>query len=91
MGWGVREMTLVDNGKVSFSNPVRQSLFNFGHCLNGGQSKAEAAAASLKDIFPLAKAVGVSLSVPMPGHTISEATHHEVETHFEKLNQLISR
>jgi len=27
MGWGVRRMTFVDSGKVSLSNPVRQSLF----------------------------------------------------------------
>ena len=29
LGWGVRNITCVDNGKVSFSNPVRQSLFMF--------------------------------------------------------------
>ena len=29
LGWGVRNITLVDNGTVSYSNPVRQSLFTF--------------------------------------------------------------
>ena len=29
LGWGIRNITLVDSGKVSYSNPVRQSLFNF--------------------------------------------------------------
>ena len=29
LGWGIRHVTMVDNGKVSFSNPVRQSLFMF--------------------------------------------------------------
>lgn len=29
LGWGVRNITLVDNGFVSYSNPVRQSLFTF--------------------------------------------------------------
>lgn len=29
MGWGVRHITFVDNGRVSFSNPARQSLFEF--------------------------------------------------------------
>lgn len=29
LGWGVRNITLVDNGTVSYSNPVRQSLFSF--------------------------------------------------------------
>jgi ubiquitin-like modifier-activating enzyme ATG7 len=52
LAWGVREIGLVDKGKVSFSNPVRQPLFNFDHCLNGGAPKAEAAANSLKLIFP---------------------------------------
>lgn len=52
MGWGIRNITLVDNGKVSFSNPARQTLFEFEDCLNGGKPKAEAAAARLKAIFP---------------------------------------
>ena len=30
--------------KVSFSNPVRQSLYEFQDCLHGGKDKAEAAA-----------------------------------------------
>lgn len=51
-GWGVRKITFVDNGKISYSNPVRQSLFYFEDCLDGGKFKAEAAAESLKKIFP---------------------------------------
>lgn len=51
-GWGVRNITFVDSGNVSFSNPVRQSLFEFEDCLNGGKPKAEAAAARLKSILP---------------------------------------
>lgn len=35
--WGVRHVTLVDSGRVAFSNPVRQSLFNFEDCLGGGR------------------------------------------------------
>lgn len=50
--WGVRNITLVDSGKVSFSNPVRQPLFEFDDCLDGGKPKAEAAAAALKRVFP---------------------------------------
>ncbi|KAJ3514137.1 hypothetical protein NLJ89_g2546 [Agrocybe chaxingu] len=52
MGWGVRTITFVDSAKVSFSNPVRQPLFEFVDCLEGGKPKAECAAASLKKIFP---------------------------------------
>ena len=29
LGWGARKITFLDNSKVSFSNPVRQSLFEF--------------------------------------------------------------
>ena len=72
LGWGVETITLVDNSKVSFSNPVRQSLFTFNHCLNGGASKAEAAAKSLQLIYPNVKAVGHTLSIPMPGHFVGE-------------------
>lgn len=48
----MKTITFVDNGNVSFSNPVRQSLFEFEDCLNGGKPKAEAAATRLKSIFP---------------------------------------
>lgn len=51
-GWGVRDITLVDSGRVSFSNPVRQPLFEFEDCLDGGKPKAECAAARMKKIFP---------------------------------------
>lgn len=29
LGWGITDITLLDNGTVSYSNPVRQSLFRF--------------------------------------------------------------
>ena len=52
MAWGIRKITLVDSGKVSFSNPVRQPLFEFEDCLEGGKPKAECAANRLRKIFP---------------------------------------
>ncbi|KAG2455180.1 hypothetical protein HYH02_000996 [Chlamydomonas schloesseri] len=66
--WGVRHITLVDSGRVAFSNPVRQSLFNFEDCLAGGRPKAQAAAEALQRIFPSAVTRAVELSIPMPGH-----------------------
>jgi len=48
----VRNITFVDNGRVSFSNPVRQTLFQFVDCLDGGSPKAATAAMRLKEIFP---------------------------------------
>lgn len=51
-GWGVRTITFVDSSRVSFSNPVRQPLFEFEDCLDGGKPKAACAAERLKKIFP---------------------------------------
>ena len=51
-GWGIRNITFVDSATVSFSNPVRQPLFDFEDCLNGGKPKAQCAADRLKKIFP---------------------------------------
>ena len=48
----MRTITLVDSARVSFSNPVRQPLFEFEDCLNGGKPKAACAAERLKKIFP---------------------------------------
>lgn len=48
----MRKITLLDSAKVSFSNPVRQPLFEFDDCLEGGKPKAAAAAAALKRIYP---------------------------------------
>jgi len=91
LGWGVRHITLVDNGKVSFSNPVRQSLFMFEDCLNGGKPKAVAAAERLKQIFPGVTAEGHELSIPMPGHPLSPATEGGVRAAYDKLGELISQ
>ncbi|XP_036593988.1 ubiquitin-like modifier-activating enzyme ATG7 isoform X2 [Trichosurus vulpecula] len=52
MGWGVRRITFVDNAKISYSNPVRQPLYEFEDCLGGGKPKALAAAERLQKIFP---------------------------------------
>ena len=43
---------MVDSSTVSFSNPVRQPLFEFQDSLEGGKPKAEAAAAALRRIYP---------------------------------------
>ncbi|KAL6076176.1 Autophagy protein 7 [Balamuthia mandrillaris] len=89
MGWGVRNITFVDNGKVSYSNPVRQSLFTFEDCKDGGKPKALTAAARLKDIFPDMNAQGHSLSIPMPGHPIPKEEEERVRGDCELLSNLI--
>ena len=60
--WGVRKITLVDSSTVSFSNPVRQPLFEFEDSLHGGKPKAQAAAAALKRIYPGVVRFSLSLS-----------------------------
>lgn len=69
--WGVSKIDFVDNGLVSFSNPVRQNLFSFSDA-ERKVPKALAAAANLKLIHPLAQANGYELTVPMPGHGTSD-------------------
>ncbi|KAK0552025.1 Autophagy protein 7 [Tilletia horrida] len=79
LGWGVRNITLVDSSVVSFSNPVRQPLFEFADCLEGGKPKAECAAAALRKIYPGVNAKGVKLSIPMPGHPIPNTSEAQAQ------------
>ncbi|KAI5480659.1 autophagy-related protein 7 [Pseudohyphozyma bogoriensis] len=89
MAWGVSKITLVDSSTVSFSNPVRQPLFEFEDSLNGGKPKAECAAASLKKIYPGVDATGVMLNIPMPGHPIAPALMDKTKEEVKKLEELI--
>lgn len=74
---------------MSFSNPVRQSLFTHADCLEGGRPKVEAAAAALRGIFPGAHATGVRLSIPMPGHAVGGREARAVLAACAQLEQLV--
>lgn len=87
LGWGVRKITFVDNGSVSFSNPVRQPLFNFQDCIDGGAKKATRAADALKEIYPGVDSRGYNMSVPMAGHPIVDES--AVKSDFETLQRLV--
>lgn len=87
MGWGVRHITFVDNGSVSFSNPVRQPLFTFNDCLEGGRKKALAAAEALKAIYPGVQSKGYVLSVPMAGHPVTDEAQTKAD--YELLKKLV--
>ncbi|KAF8685108.1 ThiF family [Rhizoctonia solani] len=91
MGWGVRTITFVDSARVSFSNPVRQPLFEFADCLEGGKPKAACAAESLKKIFPGMDATGIDMSIPMPGHPIPPALLEKTKTDVARLEELIDK
>lgn len=84
LAWGVRTITFVDNGTVSLSNPVRQSLYKFS---DNGLSKAEIAAKAIKDISPSAITAGVFLEVLMVGHPVTNECK-QIEN-YEKLHLLI--
>jgi len=85
MAWGVRHITFVDNGTISYSNPVRQPLYEFQDCLNGGKPKAETAAESLKRIFPGIHSKGYKFTIPMPGHNENKNVTEENVKLLEKL------
>ncbi|KAI9882805.1 MAG: hypothetical protein M1823_005453 [Watsoniomyces obsoletus] len=90
LGWGVRKITFVDNARVSFSNPVRQPLFDFKDCLDGGVEKAFRAAEALQEIYPGVESMGYCISVPMAGHPITTTDETRVRSDYETLKRLIS-
>eukprot|EP00922_Rhytidocystis_sp_ex-Travisia-forbesii_P053248 GHVS01078962.1.p1 GENE.GHVS01078962.1~~GHVS01078962.1.p1 ORF type:complete len:1001 (-),score=169.82 GHVS01078962.1:490-3492(-) len=71
LGWGVRNITFVDSGRVAMSNPVRQHLYTHQDAASQGGSgrlKAVAARDRLLEIRPDANCQAVCLDIPMPGH-----------------------
>lgn len=72
LSWGYTKMTFVDNGRVSYSNPVRQCLFTFEDSRSEDNYKAQVAARRLAEIYPKVETHGEVMSIPMPGHTVSE-------------------
>ncbi|CAL0329420.1 unnamed protein product [Lupinus luteus] len=89
LAWGIRKISLVDNGRVAMSNPLRQSLYTFDDCLNGGAYKATAAVESLKRIFPAVEAEGIVMAIPMPGHPVNSHEHDSVLEDCKRLHGLI--
>lgn len=87
MGWGVRKITFIDNASVSFSNPVRQPLFDFKDCIDGGAKKAYRAAEALQEIYPGVDSTGFVMSVPMLGHPITDEQNTRLD--FETLEKLM--
>ena len=87
IGYGVKKITFLDNGFVSFSNLARQSLFttdNFDEH-EQGMPKVEAAKQTLLKISPLAEIKTIHMKVPMPGHFVVETQENQL---FEDLTKL---
>jgi len=89
LGWGVRIITFVDSGVVSYSNPVRQTLFTFEDCVSGNTPKAQAAADALKRIFPSVQATAHRIAIPMPGHAVGTEEVASVAADCQALSQLV--
>lgn len=75
IGWGVTTITFLDDGDVSFSNPIRQNLYTINDIHN---CKAVSAANALTNASPSVSSRGVRLTVPMPGHNITETTKKDL-------------
>ena len=86
LGWGIRNFKIVDYGRVSYSNPVRQSLFTLQDCEDGGKQKAIAAAEALQTIAADVESEGIVLSIPMPGHAEEKQI---MQTSVEQLDALV--
>jgi ubiquitin-like modifier-activating enzyme ATG7 len=84
IGWGVKNISFVDYSKVSYSNPVRQTLYEYEDTINGGKPKAETAAERLRKIYPEINAHGYSISIPMPGHYVR--TEDQIRETFKNLD-----
>jgi ubiquitin-like modifier-activating enzyme ATG7 len=91
LGWGARNINFIDCGYISYSNPVRQSLYNFADAEKGQNPKAETAAKKLKEIFPSVNSEGFSFQIPLPGRTlIDEKAEESYLGKVEKLEKLIT-
>ncbi len=86
ISWGVSRITLVDSGKVSYSNPARQWLFTLQDATDNAL-KAPKAAERLRDIFPSAEIKGIEMSIPLPGHP-SDLGH--VDKSYSQLEELVN-
>ena len=86
MAWGVKHMTFVDNGFVSYSNPTRQTLYTFD---DHNQSKAITAANALKKIYPVLKDTvnGYNMMIPMPNH-YTESDESGIAKMLEQVEKL---
>jgi len=69
VGWGFLNFTFVDNGKISYSNPSRQSLYETIDCDNT-KFKANVASEKLLKINPELKSIGYCNTILCPDHPI---------------------
>uniref|UniRef100_A0A1A9X4S4 Ubiquitin-like modifier-activating enzyme ATG7 n=1 Tax=Glossina brevipalpis TaxID=37001 RepID=A0A1A9X4S4_9MUSC len=88
LGWGFKYVTFVDNGKVTFSNPVRQYLYTHQDACKENAMKSIVAAERIKEINPSVSSSGYVLNIPMPGHPIGESLKEQTIKDLCKLKDL---
>lgn len=89
LGWGVNNITFVDNANVSHSNTVRQSLYTHQDAVER-KFKAHAAKAALLKIRPNMNVEGVVLHIPMPGHVVGQSMMETTRESLAKLEELVN-
>jgi len=85
VGWGISHITFVDGGKVSYSNPARQTLFTHKDAA-AGRMKSQAAFERLQDVITNLTGSGEVLEIPMPGHSTGIP---KLEENMNRLKELI--
>lgn len=90
LSWGYTKLTFVDNGRVSYSNPVRQCLFTFDDSRAEDNFKATTAARRIAEIYPKVEAQGITMNIPMPGHTVTEEKYEELFRDVDRLDNLVA-
>jgi ubiquitin-like modifier-activating enzyme ATG7 len=86
VGWGVRNITFLDSGRVAASNPVRQCLYTRQDGREGNW-KASVAAERLTEICGDVNARGVKACIPMPGHTMGDKEVEDARTVEEEIKR----
>lgn len=86
--WGIRHLTLVDNGRVSYSNIFRQTLYTTEDAACG-KKKCEAAMAALKRMLPSLDVSISELTIPMPGHRTDDKHAAQTRSSILELSNLV--
>jgi E1-like protein-activating enzyme Gsa7p/Apg7p len=88
LAWGVINITFVDSGRVSYSNPVRQPLFTIQDASGDGLYKADAAASALKSIHPDANGTGIVMNIPLPDRPLGNIDSPGMSSALQKARKL---
>ncbi|XP_036343701.1 LOW QUALITY PROTEIN: ubiquitin-like modifier-activating enzyme ATG7 [Rhagoletis pomonella] len=89
LAWGFKHITFLDSGRVSYSNPLRQTLYTHADAIAGNVMKAQIAAKRVKDINPTATSTGYVMQIPMPGHTIGASMQQQIDEDLNTIKRLV--